>query len=443
MRLTNVSQMDLVSGRVFSYGVRASPTPGPALPVSYDQNRHVGAGQRPGSWMAFAFKLTVAASADELARAWDAVVARHGTLHSAFSIGAAGEVLLHELTTQPGAWEEHEVAAGRSTRDVLREVLDAGCAPFEQPAHRLCLVQPHPDEADQRPELVIAADHAHLDMWSLVILARDLVRGLDDLQAGRPPGEALPPVPSFAEHTAELEAMPPAPEEVQARWSEILAAGGGHMPIFPLPLGTLDPKPAEVVEVRDVLDRAETDYLADVARERGVRLIGMGLSVLTEVTRQLSGAPLRAVFPVHSRHDAHWREACGWFITNAVIDSPDPDPAACIAAVEEATRLGSWPLAPILAPYGPMPAPPGMFALSWLDVRRLPVPVGHAAELRYVSAAIRTDGVMIWFLVNSSGLHLRCRYPDTPEARQNVGRWLDAVEHGLRELTSLPLDTAA
>jgi len=43
---------------------------------------------------------------------------------------------------------------------------------------------------------------------------------------------------------------------------------------------------------------------------------------------------------------------------------------------------------------------------------------------------------MIWFLVNRAGLHLRCRYPDTPEARANVGGWLDAVEQGLRELTT-------
>lgn len=443
MRLTNVSQMDLVSGRVFSYAVRASPGLGRQLPVSYDQQRHVGAGQRPGSWMAFAFRLTVPATPAELARAWDSVVARHGTLHSAFSYDDAGAVQLHEVGVEPGAWVEHEVAPGRRTREVLREVLDAGCAPFERPAHRFCLVQPESDAADQRPELVIAADHSHLDMWSLVILARDLMVGLDDVQAGRVPGAALPPVPSFADHTAELEGMPPAPEEIRARWAGIVAAGGGHMPTFPLPLGQLDPRPAEVVEVRDVLDAAETECLAQIARERGVRLIGMGLSVLTEVTHRLAGEPLRAVFPVHSRHDVHWREACGWFITNAVIESYDADPAACISAVEEATRLGSWPLEPILAQYGPMPAPPGMFALSWLDVRRLPVPVGHAAELRYVSAAIRTDGVMIWFLVNSSGLHLRCRYPDTPEARHNVGRWLDAVQLGIRELTAVDLGTAA
>jgi len=40
---------------------------------------------------------------------------------------------------------------------------------------------------------------------------------------------------------------------------------------------------------------------------------------------------------------------------------------------------------------------------------------------------------MIWFIANATGLHLRCRYPDTPEARRNVGAWLDAVHSGLRD----------
>ncbi len=121
-----------------------------------------------------------------------------------------------------------------------------------------------------------------------------------------------------------------------------------------------------------------------------------------------------------------------------MLESFDPDPVACAAAVREALALGSWPLAPILAPWGGMPQAPGMFAVSWLDTRRLPVHVDPALELQYVSARIRTDGVMVWFVVNRDGLHLRCRYPDTPEARANVGRWLDGVERGLRDVVADP-----
>jgi hypothetical protein len=442
MRLTNVAQMDLVSGRVFSYGVQAAPGFGRALPVSFDQGLHVGAGQRPGSWLAIAFRLPVpVARAEHIAAAWDAVVARHGTLRTVFSVNQDGRLLLDEVAVTSGEWVEHEVAPGRRTREVLREVFDTYCAPFERPSHRLCLVQPEEGAADPRPDLVIGSDHAHVDMWSLVILARDLLACLDDLKAGRTAGAELPSVPAFEEHTAELDEMPPAPFEVERRWDEILKAGGGGMPNFPLELGELRPIPAEVVEVRDVLNGDGAERLAAIAREQGVRLIALGISVLTEVTAALASRPLRAVFPVHSRHEPHWREAVGWFITNAVIESSDPDPVACVAAVQEATGLGSWPLAPILAPHGGMQVEPGMFAISWLDARRLPVPTAQASDLRYVSAAIRTDGVMIWFAVDDSGLHLRCRYPDTPEARTNVGRWLDAVEGGLRELAARELAT--
>ena len=59
---------------------------------------------------------------------------------------------------------------------------------------------------------------------------------------------------------------------------------------------------------------------------------------------------------------------------------------------------------------------PGMFAISWLDLRRLPVRIDDVGlDAQYVSAAIQTDGVMLWFILDESGLHLRCRYPDTRE----------------------------
>lgn len=423
--------MELGRGRLASYAVRVTGE-GAALPISFDQGRHVGAGQRPGSWMAFAMRLSAPApSREQLAAAWDAVVARHGTLRSVFGSAADGTLELREVFVAPGDWQEHEVAEGRASRDVLRELLDEACAPFARPSHRLVLLEP--DSPETTPELVLGSDHSHVDMWTLVLLARDLLAAVEDLRAGRPPLAAAEPVAAFSEHSAALDAMPSAPDDVHQRWADILGEAG-VMPRFPLPLGQLHPPPAEVVEVRDVLDAGGTERLSALAREQGVRLIALGMSVLTRVTMELSGAPLRAVFPVHSRHEPRWREAAGWFITNAVIESLDPGPAACMTAVHEATELGSWPLGPILAPYGGMKARPGMFAVSWLDVRRLPVPTAHASDLRYVSAAIRTDGVMIWFIVNEDGLHLRCRYPDTPEARHNVGRWLDGVEAGLREL---------
>ena len=60
-------------------------------------------------------------------------------------------------------------APGEAVNDTLRAVLDENCSPFSVPAHRLCVL-----ETAAGPTVVIAADHAHVDMWSMLVIARDL-----------------------------------------------------------------------------------------------------------------------------------------------------------------------------------------------------------------------------------------------------------------------------
>jgi len=419
MRLTNVAQLSLPEGQLHSYAVPVLRREA-ELPVSFDQRRHVGQGDRPGSWMAISFRMPDA-TRDELATGWDAVIARHGTLRTVFTADG-DDVRLYAGDRRPGRWQPHPVPA--TTAAAVRELFDEACRPYAEGSYRLCVVEP----AEGEPVVVIGADHAHVDMWSLLVLGRDLERAVAAVRSGAAPD--LPPVDAFAAHTELLVRMPPAPAEVRSTWERLLAAEGGSMPRFPLPLGDLSGPHPEVVEVRDVLDADGVLDLTRAADALGVRVTAIALAVLTEVSFRLSGAPLRAVFPVHSRNEPRWLDAVGWFITNAVIECTDPDPRACAADVRRALQLGSYPLAPIFAS-GRMPEVPGMFAVSWLDTRKLPVAVSDP-NAHWISAVIRTDGVMIWFVVNDAGLHLRCRYPDTPEARASVGTWLDHVERGLR-----------
>lgn len=424
MRLTNVAHLRLPFGRLLGYDLTVS-SPGRSLPVSFDQRRHVGAGDRPGSWMALSFRLSEPVPPDHLAAAWLAVIARHGTLRSVFVPGEDGEPRLHEVEVFPGGWVEHSIAPGEAVNDALRDVLDRACSPYGRPSHRLCVL-----ETAVGPTVVIAADHSHVDMWSMLVIARDLLAALAAVQAGRSP--SLPPTPAFAEHTTALRDRPSAPDDVRRRWAEVLAASGDVMPLFPLPLGAATLQ-RERVEVRDVLDVDDSAAFSAQARDDGVSTLALVVAAMTDVTLDLAGTPLRAVFPVHSRYDATWHDSAGWFITNSVLESTVPEPRASADAVKEAVRLGSWPLEDVLRPWGGMPEAPGMFAISWLDLRRLPVRIDATGlEAQYVGATIQTDGVMLWFILDESGLHLRCRYPDTPEARRNVGTWLDTLIARLR-----------
>lgn len=93
----------------------------------------------------------------------------------------------------------------------------------------------------------------------------------------------------------------------------------------------------------------------------------------------------------------------------------------------------------MLSRYTDAGAVPGMFAPSWRDLRRLPVAVdSRQVQAELVSARIRTDSVMVWFVSDGAELHLRCRYPDTEAARASVGTWLDAVVAGVRERAAGP-----
>jgi len=508
MRLTTVDQMALPAGTLHAFAVRATPDPLLEQPVSFDQNLHVGRGDRPGSWMAVSFRLgeprpsaaspagrapnsgdTTEASLysaqhadiarvrrtdrddrtreagggdstdlldrDALAAAWRRAVARHGTLRTVFSLDD-GRVRLHEASVDAGAWRDHPVSAGESTRDALRRLLDAECRPFAAPSCLLAVVVPEGVDAelDPRPVVVIASDHAHVDMWSLLILADEVRAAVsaaeavadaetdadataDATRAGVVDrGEAAPALPApFVDHTRALLAMPETPPDVTARWEEILRAGGGLLPVFPLPLGDASTPSAAAVEVRDLLDADRLAALESHARAAGVRVIAPVMACLAAALQERTGGdgPVRALFPVHSRTEPRWRDSVGWYITNAVLEIAEPTSEASTAGIADAVRLGAHPLAPIFDRLGGVPATPGLFAISWLDLRRMPLRLDESLEPQFVSAVLPTDGLMIWFIVNGSGLHLRCRYPDNLVARASVDGWLDALAARITE----------
>ncbi|MGX9900306.1 hypothetical protein ACW0JT_11035 [Arthrobacter sp. SA17] len=186
MRLTNVTHLRLPFGRLWGYDVSVSALDR-RLPVSFDQRLHVGAGDRPGSWMALSFRLPTPSSRESIADAWLAVIDRHGTLRTAFVPGAEGDPELHEIHIDPGTWVEHQVSPGQAVNDAVRDILDAACSPYQQPSHRLCVL-----ETAAGLTVVIAADHAHVDMWSMLVIARDLLAALDAGRAGHEPFPGQP-----------------------------------------------------------------------------------------------------------------------------------------------------------------------------------------------------------------------------------------------------------
>lgn len=434
MRLTTVHNMDLRPGVVVRYDVTAQPyntcsTP----PISFDQKRHCELGPRPGSWMAVAFKLPVVATPAELESAWLQVISRHETLRT--RVVNPADPALEMLHVGKGQWS---TARPADPRTLLREIFDESCDPFATPSYQLCVVDHTSEATDQFTDatVVIGLDHCHTDAWSLLVLIRDFTAFLHGVQADDPTAAAqhcaLPPANSFGEHSRELQARPPAPVAVQDSWREIMQETG-EMPTFPLPLGDVSEPRDQVVEIHDVFDANGLAAFESAAAAREVRLLGVAVAAM---------APFSAVFPVHSRRQPFtpsgtWAQAMGWFITNSVIRCSSSDPVEAMHSVKEAILLGSYPLGPLLEEFGGMPHTEGMLAVSWLDNRKLPVQVDPAMDPQHISAEIKVNGVMLWFVINEDGMHVRVRYPDTPEAQENVSVWCRNVCATLQEFAGV------
>lgn len=404
MRLTTINSMKLRPGRVLVYNVEATrDAAGP--PISFDQRAHCARGPRPGSWMAVSFDLPQPATRTQIAQAYHRLIARHGTMRTAVHNPDAPTLL--NIDISPGQWHAE---APEDARDVLSKLFDERCQPFATPSHQLTVVDHAGGDTLTDATIILAFDHTHTDAWSLLVTLRDFCALLA--------GEELPPTLSFGEHSQQLARRSAAPKHVVRRWREHLAAG---MPTFPGDLGNISIARPQVVEVFDIFS-AEGLARFDFAAQTG----GMtNLALLVQAMSRV--APVRAVFPIHSRKQPHtqagtWENAMGWFITNSVLTYAQGQDVT--AAIRETIELGSYPLAPIMDEF---PTVPGMFAISWLDNRKLPITPDAQLHPQHISANFHTDSVMAWFVTNFDGMHMRVRYPDTPQARESVGRWCAGV----------------
>ncbi|MDO5634562.1 MAG: peptide synthetase [Micrococcus sp.] len=452
MRLTNVAHLRLPFGPLSSYAVTVGE-PGEAWELSADQARHIGEGPRAGSWMALAFTWPTPVDPQRLADAWQATVARHPTLRTVTDVDDDGATILRTVPVLGGQWTRHTVATGQSPQEAVREILDAACSPEQRPAHRLCTI----DTMDGTT-VVLGIDHSHVDMWSFMVILQELWTRLETspTTSSSPTADTAAALsrlgeeaPGFEQHTRERRCLPHAAPATRQRWHAILDQHEGHFPVFPLPLGTQEPVVERVV-LRTVLGVEDSAALRERARARKVSALSLVVAAMTEATAMLSDRPFAALFPIHTRHAQRWHASVGWFTLNSLLAPASAAPEDAAAAIREAIALGQERVEDIEHADGGQLAVPGLFAVSWLDLRRLPVQVDtHAVSAELISARIHTDGVMLWFISDASGLHLRCRFPDTAAARESVTRWLDEVVTRTRRmarsghLTGTPEDASA
>ncbi|MCZ7436790.1 amino acid adenylation domain-containing protein [Micromonospora sp. WMMC241] len=154
------------------------------LPVSFGQERMVFLDRLEGAGAAYtvplAWRLTGPVHADRLAAALDALVERHESLRTRFSL--ADGVVRQDVT--PG-WAGLDRRVVASVADAEADLAREAIRPFELttgPLFRAVLWQ-----AGDTHLLLLAMHHAVSDGWSAAVLIRELEAGYDGADVPRPP----------------------------------------------------------------------------------------------------------------------------------------------------------------------------------------------------------------------------------------------------------------
>lgn len=404
------------------------------------------------SWLGLAIEFDEPLSIPALRATLMAWIDRHEVLRSHVVIKGTG---LQRLTTPPGTVRLKMGRIGwyNASGPMMEQIagsFDRATAPLAWPADLFATVG-----RESSFTLLFAADHSLVDGYSLIMAQYELTtlyRAARDHHAGR-----LPAAGSYVDFSAEerrLADQTGADHPAVATWSAFLR--GGDMPALfggPDTPGPVDgdrdlepPDPATSPPQQSlsglILDDDAANRFTAVCSEAGGTLTAGVLASFAVVHHELTGAPeFRCVLPRHTRNDARWLTALGWFVALApfaldMSDSPTFDQAVVrsTAELKRARQGASLPFLRIAELLG-YPGEP-RFVISFIDTRYAPdaavADAGRATVLRSHSYA--RDEVFIWINRTPSGMRFSARFPagDTPAGDAPVRRYLDAFTEFVR-----------
>ncbi|WP_055475017.1 condensation domain-containing protein [Gordonia sp. HS-NH1] len=412
------------------------------VPPSFNQTVHLATAGDSSTWLAAAFTVRGRVDRAALGSAYHALIARHGTLRSSFSTGPEG-VRRHSYDPDDLVLRIDTVIDTSSDtvlRDRLRDTLDRACHPFGYPAYLFAAI-----DRDDASTIICGFDHCHVDAYSISIVIDDLHRLYDGYRChgGSFDPSATAMSGSFVDFCAAESSAPPVAlsDPRMRQWLRFFDDRDGALPTFPLDLG-VEPGAiaAQATEVRTLLDSAATERFAQLCRRNGASVFGGTLAAMADAVRRCGGGPeLPLLFPMHTRREEKWRDAVGWFTTNAplrVVGTGDLVETIRRTGPElrRAVALGEVPVPQVIEAMGGLRRTRAdIFMVSYVDYRLLPGADRHRAiDAHHISNATTADDAQFWISRTGDGLALRARHPDTLTAHRTIRRFTDELVGTLR-----------
>ncbi|XYH97209.1 amino acid adenylation domain-containing protein [Sorangium sp. So ce1128] len=295
------------------------------LPLSFAQQRlwflEQLQGQRGLLTIPFALRLTGALDAEVLRRSFEAVIARHEVLRTAF-VAERGEPRQVVLPPRPFALplaDLSALAADVAEAQLSRQMDAVLAAPFDlerPPLLRAQLFRLRPEEH----VLAVALHHIAADGWSIALLVDDLIAAYRALSEGGAAPEPARPALQYADYAIwQRQHLPGGVWQRQmAYWRQQLAGSATS-----LALPGARPGPAldrRAARLRRALPRPVTDALQRCAEQRGATLFMVLYAALNVVLHQQTGrGDLLVGTDVANRHVGETEGMVGFFVNQLVL----------------------------------------------------------------------------------------------------------------------------
>jgi hypothetical protein len=458
----------------FTLAAPAAPAPGGAShdsrPPAYVQEAHIRTardlrdrGVHAPTWIGTAFDLPGPTDPDTLQHVLRQWTLRHETLRSGFCWDGDE---LRRFTLGPEEVGLHRVHHGTHHRAedvcrVLQERFDTATNSLSWPNFVYAAVL-----TQDSTRLYLGFDHANVDAYSLHLMPSQIhteyarhLSGAGD--AVRPPhapttSAAVPRQPGgdatdgdecerygsyvdFCEMERARADEAGLDDATVARWRSFIAACDGTLPPFPLDMGvTPNDFPEQRLSMEMLVDADQAAGFHTRCRPHGGVL--PGLIAASALAVQEAGGPstYRTLVPFHTRATSRWGLSVGWYVGVVPVEIATGEAegfadllAMARAALRDNRGIARLPVARALQLLGTSfrPLSPDLFSLlSYVDGRAAP---GAGSwedwNARLLLRVSRSDHACSWVNRVPDGLQFVARYPDTPQGRKNMARYVEGL----------------
>ena len=298
-----------------------------------------------------------------------------------------------------------------------------------------------------------SVDHLHFDLTSGGLIFLDIHLAYQALVANQP--ITLPEAGSYRDYTAGQQAtiatMTSQSPAIKG-WIDFAADAEGDWPSFPLPLGdTLSHNRGDFVSAQ-LLDAEQTESFDIVCREAGARFSGGVMACAALSDHEFTGRSTFQGFTPSDTRTLAEAMTLGWCASLFPVTVPIGDgefgkmARAAQQSFDARRNLSQVPLERVLeqamADEIDIRLPRQMpMMLSYLDVRKFPVAEMWARTGFGVYADnLSHGGINAWITRHAGGTGLTVSFPDNPEARQSVDRYVAVLTRVFQDVAAATAD---